>query len=92
MIFYAAWDRRVGSPPCVGTAMGDVLYPDKCRYGSVCEHQPVRGRSVQILLILTQVELESRLTGLRVDGAGCAYALGHANYHIPIMEDARRVQ
>jgi hypothetical protein len=45
---------------------------------------------IESLPVKVQVELESRLTGRRVNLAGGILALGCTISHIPILEDTRR--
>ena len=90
MIFYGWQETRVGSPPGLGTDTNEAFHPYKCRI------VPIQGRNlamtsrVKCLPAKVQVELESRFTGRRGNGAGYTLALGRAISHIPILVDVWR--
>ena len=89
LLSQAAW--RVGSPPSLETGLNDAPYPYNCRTLRIPRRNLVVTWCVESLPDKAQVELESRLTGPRVDLLGAIFALGYTISHIPILEDARRI-
>jgi hypothetical protein len=65
----------------------EAYYPFKCRNSTIRRRNLAQTSRVENLLLHAQVELESRLTGRRVNLTGYALALGHTISHIPILED-----
>jgi len=73
------------------TSLKDAFYPYKCRATPIPRRNLALAWCLETLPDKAQVELESRLTGPRVNLLGTIFALGYTISHIPILEDARRI-
>ena len=73
------------------TGLKDAFYPYKRRSMPIPWGNLALAWCLESLPEKAQVELESRLTGPRVNLLGAIFALGYTISHIPILEDARRI-